>query len=514
MITEFATGYPGYNSLLPKSCATIGEILKQNGYNTAWFGKNHNTPDWQTSMAGPFDRWPNGLGFDYFYGFFGGDTNQWNPNLFENNKPIRTPYFKGYHLDVDLANHAIDWIHQQHSLAPDKPFFVYYAPGAGHAPHQAPKDWIARFKGQFDQGWDKVREETLERQKKLGIVPQDTKLTPRPKEIPAWDSLNADQKKVFARMMEAFAAALAHCDDQIGRVVDALEKDGQLDNTLVFYIQGDNGPSPEGGLQGTTNELGTGGNGVHESLEYLVSMIDELGGPMTYNHYPVGWCHAMATPMQWTKQVASHFGGTRNGLVISWPNRIKDRGGIRSQFHHVTDIAPTILEAVNLVEPVNINGVAQKPIEGVSMVYSFDKPKARSPHSVQYFEIAANRGIYNDGWVACTTPRRLPWIVTGAKVTHAADTYEWELYHVDEDFSESHNLAAENPKKLHELQQLWTIEAARHNVFPLDASFADRADVSIRPGLTAGRTAFTYYPGTVRIPEGSAPGPEKPLVGH
>jgi arylsulfatase len=504
-IMEFGTGYPGYNSLMPKSCGTVAQVLRGNGYNTSWYGKNHNVPDWHSSQDGPFDLWPTGLGFEYFYGFIGGDTNQWHSALFEGTKPIEAPEQGGgklTHLDQLLADHAINWIRMQKAVAPDKPFFAYYSPGIAHAPHHAPKDWIARFKGKFDQGWDKVREETLERQKKLGVVPEGAKLTPRPKEIPAWDSLNDDEKKVYARMMEVYAGALAHCDHQIGRVIEAVAETGQLDNTLVIYIMGDNGASAEGSLHGTTNEVSLPSN-VTEDLPYLLSMLDKLGGPETYNHYPVGWAHAMDTPMQWTKQVASHFGGTRNGLVISWPKRIKARGETRSQFHHIIDIVPSILEAAGVPMPEEIGGVKQRPLEGVSMVYTFDDAKAKDRHTTQYFEMMGNRAIYHDGWMASTTPLRLPWVVAGASPD--PDDFQWELYHVAEDFSQADDLAAKNPQKLKELQAVFDAEAKRYNVYPLDSSFSERADPSIRPSLTRGRTVFTYYPGMVRIPEGSTP---------
>src|SRR5277367_2758189 len=363
-ITEMATGYPGYNSLVPKSAGSVGQVLRENGYNTSWFGKMHNVPDWMSSQAGPFDLLPNGLGFEYFYGFLGGDSDQWHPALYEGTKPIE-PYLgdPDYILDRDLADKAITWMRMQHALAPQKPWMLYYCTGTAHAPHHAPKDWIAKYKGQFDQGWDKVREETLARQIKLGVVPPETQLTPRPEQLAAWDSLSADQKRLYARMMEVYAGALSHADYHIGRVLDALDESGQTENTLVFFLMGDNGASAEGTLQGTTNEVATA-QGLTESLPFLLSMIDELGGPKTYNHYPVGWAHAMDAPMQWTKQVASHFGGTRNGMAISWPARIKDKGGLRSQFCHVIDIVPTIYEAAKIIPPMVLNGVKQKPIEG------------------------------------------------------------------------------------------------------------------------------------------------------
>ena len=505
VIMEIGTGYPGYNSLLPKSCGTIAQVLNGNGYNTAWFGKDHNVPDWQSSAAGPFDLWPTGLGFEHFYGFIGGDADQWHTPLFEGTTPVEAEEQsngKLTHLDQILADRTIAWIRKQNAVAPSKPFFAYYAPGIGHAPHHAPKDWIAKFAGKFDQGWDRVREETLERQKALGIVPRDTKLTPRPADIPAWDSLNADQKRVYARMMEVYAGALSHCDHQIGRVIDAVAETGELDNTLVIYIMGDNGASVEGTMHGTTNELAEA-QGVPEDLPYLVSMIDKLGGPETYNHYPIGWAHAMDAPMQWAKQVASHFGGTRNGVVISWPKRIKAKGQIRSQFHHIIDVVPTILEAAGLAMPTEINGVQQKPLEGVSMAYTFDDAAAADRHTTQYFELVGNRAIYHDGWMACTTPLRLPWVVAGSEPS--PDDFKWELYHVAEDFSQANDLAAQNPDKLKELQAVFDAEAQKFNVYPLDSSYVDRGRADLRPSLARGRNTFTYYPGMIRIPEGSAP---------
>jgi arylsulfatase A-like enzyme len=504
VITEFATGFPGYNSLIPKSAGSVGEGLRENGYNTSWFGKMHNVPDWMSSQAGPFDLWPSGLGFEYFYGFLGGDSDQWHPALYENTKPIE-PYLgnPNYILDRDLADKAIAWMRMQHALAPNKPWFLYYATGTAHAPHHAPKEWIARYKGRFDQGWDKVREETLARQIRLGIVPASTQLTKRPDELAAWDSLSSDQKRLYARMMEVYAGALSHADSQIGRVLDAVQQSGQLENTLVIFIMGDNGASAEGTLQGTTNEVATAANGVTESLPYLLSMIDELGGPKTYNHYPVGWAHAMDAPMQWTKQVASHFGGTRNGMVISWPARIKDRGGMRSQFSHIIDIAPTIYEAAGITPPVMMDGTQQTPLEGVSLVYTFDNAAAPTRHTTQYFELVGNRGIYKDGWIANTTPLRLPWVTVGFEPS--PDDFKWELYNLNDDFSQAHNLADRSPEKLKELQDAFEVEAKKYKVYPLDSSFASRADPAIRPSLTRGRTEFTYYPEMVRIPEGSAP---------
>jgi arylsulfatase A-like enzyme len=503
-ITEFATGYPGYDSLVPKSAGSVGAVLKDNGYNTAWFGKMHNVPDWMSSQAGPFDLWPTGLGFERFYGFLGGDSDQWHPALYDGTNPIE-PYLgdPNYILDRDLADKAIAWMQMQHALAPNKPWLLYYASGTAHAPHHAPKDWIAKYKGQFDQGWDKVREETLARQIKLGVVPPNTQLTKRPEQIPAWDSLSNDQKRLFARMMEVYAGALSHADYNIGRLLDAVEQSGQLDNTLVIFMMGDNGASAEGTLQGTTNEVGTAANGVQENIPFLLSMIDELGGPRTYNHYPVGWAHAMDAPMQWTKQIASHFGGSRNGMVISWPARIKDKGGLRSQFCHVIDIVPTIYEAAKIAPPTILDGVKQKPIEGVSLVYTFDNANAPTRHGTQYFEMFGNRALYKDGWMASTTPLRLPWVTIGFEPS--PDDFKWELYNINDDFSQANNLAEKNPDKLKELQDAFDVEAKKYNVYPLDSAFASRADPAIRPSLTRGRSEFVYYPGMIRIPEGSAP---------
>jgi arylsulfatase A-like enzyme len=503
-ITEFATGYPGYNSLVPKSAGAVGLVLRENGYNTSWFGKMHNVPDWMSSQAGPFDLWPNGLGFEHFYGFLGGDSDQWHPALYENTNPIE-PYLgdPNYILDRDLADKAIAWVRMQHALAPNKPWLLYYATGTAHAPHHAPKDWIAKYRGQFDQGWDKVREETLARQIRLGVVPPGTQLTKRPEQIPAWDTLSDDQKRLYSRMMEVYAGALSHADYNIGRLLDALEQSGQRENTLIIFMMGDNGASAEGTLQGTTNEVATAANSVTESLPFLLSMIDELGGPRTYNHYPVGWAHAMDAPMQWTKQIASHFGGTRNGMAISWPARIKDKGGLRSQFCHVIDIVPTIYEAAKITPPTMLDGVEQKPIEGVSLVYTFDDAKAPTRHGTQYFEMMGNRAIYKDGWMASTTPLRLPWVTIGFEPN--PDDFKWELYNINEDFSQANNLVLQHPEKLKELRDAFDVEARKYNVYPLDSSFASRADPAIRPSLTRGRSEFVYFPGVIRIPEGSAP---------
>ncbi len=503
-IMEMGVGYPGYNTLVSNKLAGLGQILKLNGYNTAWFGKNHNVPDWQTSQSGPYDLWPSGLGFEYFYGFIGGDTNQWAPALVEDHKPIEPPHDDAdYHFDVDLADQAIKRLRMLHAMTPDKPFFFYYVPGTSHAPHHAPKAWIDKFKGRFDAGWDALREEIFARQKRLGVVPEGTVLTPRPDAIAAWDSLDPERKKVFARMMEVYAASLAHCDHQINRLLDALEETGRMDNTLVIYIMGDNGASGEGGAQGMLNEM-TLFNGVIEDFDDVKKGYETLGGPMHFNHKPAAWAHAMSTPFQWTKLVASHFGGTRNAMAISWPKRIKDAGGLRDQFHHVIDIMPTVLECCGLPAPVTVNGIDQKPVEGVSMAYTFDDAEAEGRRTTQYFEIYARRGIYHDGWVAATTPKAAPWNPAPAS-ENAHTGYAWELYHVDEDFSQAHDLAAEHPERLQALKDLFLVEATKYNVLPLDDSTIERFDVANRPSNTAGRTTFTYYQGQLRIPEGSAP---------
>ena len=502
VITELATGFDGYTSVIPKSAATIAEILRLNGYNTAAFGKWHNTPVWETSLSGPFDRWPTGLGFEYFYGFLGGDTNQWYPALFENTRPVERPLDrKDYHLTVDLADHAIGWMRAQKSVAPDKPFFLYFATGAAHAPHHAPKEWIDKYKGKFDHGWDREREITFDRQKRLGVIPSNAQLTKRPNELPAWDSLSADQKRLYARMEEVFAGFLAHTDDQVGRLLDAVAQLPDHDNTMIIWIVGDNGASGEGTLTGTLNE-GMYFNGEPTDFAANLKMIDQLGGEMTYNHYPAAWAWAGDTPFQWMKQVASHFGGTRNPLVVSWPKKLTDKGGVRTQFHHVIDIAPTILEAVGIQEPRSVNGVPQKPMEGVSMAYTFDNPALASRHTMQYFEMLGNRAMYRDGWIAASM-RRVPW--SPSPLTEDFDTARWELYNVAEDYSEAHDVSDSYPKKMRELEDLFWAEAARYNVLPLDDRGSARFDSSLRPNLNPDREVFDFYPGTIRVPEGSAP---------
>jgi len=506
-IMELATGFPGYDSLMGKDTATVAEILRQKGWNTSWFGKDHNVPDWQNSQAGPFDLWPTGLGFEKFYGFIGAETSQWRPAVFDGTKPIE-PYLGNpdYNFDYDMADQAIEWVRNQKAVAPDKPFFLYYAPGATHSPHQPRKEWIAKYKGQFDQGWDKVREETLARQKKLGLVPADTKLTERSRGIPAWDSLNAEQKQLYAYMMEIYAGYLSQTDYNAGRVLDAIQQLGQMDNTLVIYICGDNGASGEGMIQGSLNEMAMM-NMILEDYKEVLKHKDDLGTWKTHNHYPVGWAHAMNAPFQWVKAMPSHYGGTANGTVISWPASIKDKGGIRPQWHHVIDIVPTLLEVSGIEQPSVVNGVAQKPIEGVSMAYTFDHPDAPSTRHTQYFEVFGHRAIYHDGWVACTTP---PYGGTWEDQTKfvrvdVISGYKWELYHVADDFSEAINLADKYPDKLRELQLLFYAEAAKYSVLPLDDSGTERIDPTNRPSLTRGHPEFTYFGTVARIPEGAAP---------
>jgi len=491
-ITEMGTGYPGYTTILPRSAATIGQVLQQHGYGTAWFGKNHNTPEWEQSAAGPFDRWPNGLGFDYFYGFMGGATSLWNPALFENQLPLPKGQFApGYHLERDMADRAIEWVRMQETSAPGRPFFMLYAPGTSHSPHHAPADWIARFKGQFDQGWDRMREEILARQIAAGVVPAGTTLTPRPASIPAWDSLSSDERRLYARMMETYAGALAFADHQIGRVIEALRDSGQLENTLVIYIQGDNGGSGEGGLNGSTNDLAAI-NGMRPDLSTMLSQIDQLGGPELYNNYPVGWAWAMNTPFQWTKQVASHLGGVRNGLVVSWPARIAARGEVRSQFHHVADIVPTIYEAIGIPAPERVNGVEQMPLDGISMAYSFTRADAPDRRHQQIFELQGNAGMYRDGWFLSSTPTRAPWDFAGPGGLPTDNG--WELYNLAQDFSQSRNLAAQEPARLQSMVDLFWAEARRGDVLPLDNRSFARWSSRNRPTLLAGETRFTYLP--------------------
>ena len=495
-ITEIATGAPGYNSVLPNTISPVARTLKLNGYATAQFGKCHEVPVWQTSPVGPFDAWPTGGGgFEYFYGFIGGEANQWYPTLYEGTTPVenkRTPE-EGYHFMEDMTDKAVSWIGQQKALTPDKPFFVYFAPGATHAPHHVPKEWADKYKGKFDGGWDKLREETFARQKKLGVVPVNSELTARHKEIPAWEEMPEKLKPVLRRQMEVYAGYMEYTDHHVGRLFDGLRGLGALENTLIYYIIGDNGGSAEGTLNGTFNEmLNFNGMAAIETPEFLEARIDKFGGPESYNHYAVGWAHAMNTPYQWTKQVASHWGGTRNGTIIHWPKGIKGKGEMRTQFHHLIDVAPTILEAAGLPEPLSVEGIAQEPIHGVSMLYSFNDAKAAERHETQYFEMFGNRGIYHKGWTAVTR-HKTPWLLVGEK-TPAFDDDVWELYDTNKDWTQANNLAKQMPEKLHELQRLWLMEATRYNVLPLDDDIAKKMnpDLAGRPTLIKGKTQLLF----------------------
>jgi arylsulfatase A-like enzyme len=508
VISEQSTGYPGYDSYIGKDAATIGEILKQNGYATSWFGKNHNTPTFMASQAGPFDQWPIGMGFEYFFGFVGGDTSQWQPNLYRNTTAIY-PYVgkPNWNLTTAMAEDAIQHINMLNQVAPEKPFFVYYAPGGTHAPHHPTPEWIAKFKGKFDMGWNALRDQIFSNQKKLGVIPQNAKLTPWPDELlKHWDSLTPDEKKMFAHQAEVYAAYLAYTDHEIGRVIQTVEDIGKLDNTIIIYISGDNGSSAEGTLIGTPNEVAMF-NGINVPTDIqLKDFYNVWGSDQTYPHMAVGWSWAFDTPFKWTKQIASHFGGTRQGMAISWPKRIKDAGGIRNQFHHVIDIMPTLLEVTGISTPNMVNGVPQKPIDGVSMAYTFDKENANVPstHKTQYFEMMGDRAIYHNGWVAATTPIRAPWDVTGPTTQDPANAYKWELYNITKDWTEFDDLAASNPEKLKELQELLWIEIAKYQVLPLDASVASRL-IAPRPNLTAGKTEFVYTYSLTGIPLGDAP---------
>ena len=504
-ITEGATSAPGQTSVRPNTCAPMPETLRLNGYSTAQFGKCHEVPVWETSPMGPFDHWPHpGGGFEYFYGFIGGETSQYYPAIYENVNPVepnRTPE-EGYTFNEDLADHAIAYINRQKSLTPTKPFFIYYAPGATHAPHHVPAEWADKYKGKFDQGWDALRQQTFERQKELGVIPPNAELTARTAGLSSWEETDGDMKAVLARQMEVYAGYMEQTDHHIGRVIDSLEDQGILDQTLVMVIIGDNGASAEGTLQGTLNEMATlNGFGSLETPEYLASKIDELGTPSSYNHYAVAWAHAMNTPYQWTKQVASHWGGTRNGTIVHWPAAIKAKGEVRNQFHHVIDVAPTVLEVAGIPEPVSVHGVQQKPYEGTSLAYSFNDAVAPDQHTTQYFEMVGNRGIYHNGWTA-VTKHRTPW-ETGTATLVAFDDDVWELYS-NEDWTQANNLAAEHPDKLHELQRLWLIEAVKYNVLPLDDRFAERGnpDLAGRPKLVEGNSQ-RLFEGMVRLTEES-----------
>jgi len=497
-IMETGTAFPGNTGQRPESVAPLAAMLRYNGYTTAAFGKNHETAAWEVSPSGPTDRWPTRNGFDKFYGFMGGETNQWAPAIYDGMTKIETPKDPNYHFMTDMTNQAIKWMKSVKSLTPDKPFFIYFAPGATHAPHHVPKEWIAKYKGKFDQGWDKLREETLARQIKLGVVPAGTKLAPKPAAIKDWDKLTADEKKLFTRQMEVFAGFGEYTDTEIGRLVDAIAGMGQLDNTLIFYIVGDNGASAEGGMSGLFNEM-TYFNGVQETVQDVLKHYDDLGGPNSYGHYAAGWAVAGDTPFSWTKQVASNYGGTRNGMVVHWPKSVKAKGEVRSQWHHVIDIAPTILEAAGLPEPKMVNGVPQTPIEGVSMLYTLNDGKAGDRHLTQYFEMFGNRAIYNDGWFAGTI-HRAAW---EQKPRAALENDTWELYDTRTDFSLANDMAKQNPEKLKEMQDLFMTEAVKYSVLPIDDRTLERLNAALvgRPDLMAGRTTLTVYEGMAGMSE-------------
>jgi arylsulfatase A-like enzyme len=504
-ITEIATSAPGYNSIRPNTCAPLAETLKLNGYATAQFGKCHEVPVWETSPLGPFDSWPSGGGgFEYFYGFIGGETNQYYPAIYEGTTPVepdRSPE-QGYHFTEDMTDKAIKWMRQQKALMADKPFFIYFAPGATHAPHHVPAEWSAKYAGAFDQGWDRLREETFARQKALGVIPPEAELTARPEEIPAWDDIPEDLKPVLSRQMEVYAGFLEHTDHHVGRLVDALGDLGILEDTLVYYIIGDNGASAEGQIHGCFNEVAAlNGAAALETTDFMRARIDAFGTPAAYNHYAVGWAHAMDAPYQWTKQVASHWGGTRNGTIVHWPGGIEANGEVRSQFHHVIDVAPTVLDAAGLPEPHTVHGVRQRPIEGVSMRYAFDDPGAAERRETQYFEMFCNRGIYHQGWTAVTR-HSTPWVLAGDLPPFADD--RWELYDTNTDWSQARDLAAEMPGKLEELKALFLSEARKYNVLPLDDRRVERfnSDLAGRPVLIRGNSQVLFT-GMGRLSESS-----------
>jgi arylsulfatase len=513
VVVDQATGYAGYNSVIPRDAVAVGEILRQNGYDTSWYGKDHNVPQWEASQAGPFHNWPNGAvkGFDYYYGFVGDDSSQWQPGmLFRNTTPIQPQTGKpGWNLITAMADEAIGRINMLNDVQPGRPFMIYYAPGATHSPHHPTPEWIKKISDMhlFDDGWNQLRETIFANQKKLGVIPQNAQLTSWPDDIPKWDTLSADAKKLYIRQAEVYAAFLAYADHEIGRVIQAIEDIGKLDNTLIIYISGDNGSSPEGTLHGLYNEFAVA-NAVSPTVEMNMKFYDAWGSDQTYPHYAVGWAWAWDTPYQWTKQVASHFGGTRNGMAIAWPARIKDKGGIRHQFHHVIDIVPTILEAAGLPQPERVNGITQRPIEGVSMAYSWDDAKAPGRRTTQYFEMFGSRAIYHEGWMASAPPIGAPWILTLEKPpSDVMNGYTWELYNIDDDWSQAKNLAAEKPDKLREMQELFTLEGTKYNVFPLDNTRLQRF-ISHKPSYTPNRTEFTYSGEVSNVPfagTGSAP---------
>lgn len=508
VIAEQSTGFPGYDAIIGPNNGTIGAILKDHGYATSWFGKNHNTPTYALSASGPFDQWPSGMGFDYFYGFQGGETNQWTPWLFRNHEQIQ-PWLDNpkYNLVTGMADDAIGYLRNVNAATPEKPFFMYYAPGATHAPHHPTQEWIDKFKGKFDRGWNVLREEIFANQKRLGVIPENAQLTPWPDDLPKWDTLSADEKKMFARQAEVFAAYVAYADHEIGRVIDEVRKQGKLDNTLIIYIEGDNGTSAEGSAIGTAFDLAAI-QGVNMPVADQLKYYDAWGGPKTEPHMSVAWSWAFDTPFKWTKQVASHFGGTRQGMAISWPGHITDKGGIRSQFHHLIDIVPTILEAAGVTAPLTLNGISQKPIEGVSMAYTWSQGAKNVPSArkTQYFEMFGNRAIYHDGWIASTTPPAAPWLMGLGKLPNVVNGYQWELYDLSEDFTQFNDLAAKNPDKLRDMQQLFLVEAAKYQVLPLDNSVVARL-IAPRPSATAGRNEFVYSGELWGLPPASAPDP-------
>jgi len=498
VIAESAAGYPGYNSVWPKSAASIAEVLRLSGYSTAAFGKWHNTPVWEVNPAGPFDRWPTGLGFEYFYGFLGAAVSQWEPTLYRNTTPVEpaTGHNGIYHLTPDLVNNAIQWVQQHDAVSPQKPFFLYLATGATHSPHHVPQEWVSKQKGAFDQGWDELRKQTFARQKEIGVIPASAELTPRPKEIPAWDSLTGSQKKLLSHQMEVYAGFLAQTDYEVGRLLQAIRAEGHVEDTAIFYIVGDNGGSAEGGFEGHD---GVTVDNKTRPIEDRLEHIGDLGSELFSNHYATAWGWSTNTPFQWAKEVASHLGGTRDPLIFSWPGHIQGAGGLRTQFHHVVDIAPTVYELAGIQFPDAVNGVKQIPLEGASMVYSFDHPDAPSPHKVQYFEMLGSRGIYRDGWWAGSF-HHLPW--QSGPVQQDRPTPEnnpWELYNLDADYSQAHNLAAQNPEKLAELRELFDSEARRNNVYPLEPRRA------AQPSPSGDRTTFVYHAGVERVPAASAP---------
>jgi arylsulfatase len=513
VVVDQATGYPGYNSVIPRDAVAIGEILRMNGYDTSWYGKDHNVPQWEATQAGPFHNWPTGdvKGFDYYYGFLGDDSSQWQPGmLFQNTTPIHPQLGRpGWNMITALADEAIARIQMLNDVQPGRPFMIYYAPGATHAPHHPTPEWVAKIEVMhlFDQGWNKLREAIFANQKKLGVIPQNAELTPWPDDIPKWDTLSPEAKKLYIRQAEVYAAYLAYVDHEIGRVIQAIADVGKLDNTLVIYISGDNGASPEGTLHGLFNEFAVA-NAVNPTVEQNMAFYDAWGTDQSYPHYAVGWALAWDTPYQWTKQVASHFGGTRNGMAMSWPARIKDKGGIRNQFHHVIDVVPTILEAAGLPQPERVDGVEQRPIEGVSMAYTWGDAKAPGRRTTQYFEMFGSRAIYHEGWIASAPPLGAPWEISLEQPpSDVMNAYKWELYNIDQDWSQAKDLAASMPDKLREMQQLFTLEGEKYHVFPLDNTRLQRF-IAHKPSYTPGRTEFTYTSEVSNVPfaeTGSAP---------